>query len=110
MTVNDRFRELFAKTKKKQIGLARYLGVSRSLVSLWYSGSVEINPHWYPFICNYFDIPIMDLIGGVTNEKVAIYHVVNCMTKDEKLNLIWYIMHTLYSGENITQVTKKPVE
>lgn len=94
---NWNLRLLLDQRGKRPSDLADYLGVSRSLVSKWLSGKQTPNKKHDKAIGEFFSSDSLSKLLQDEHEKDmrSIYEIVEPMTKDQKINVIQFILGTL---------------
>ena len=93
----NNLRMLLAQKGKRPSELAEYLGVSRSLVSKWLHGQQTPNKKHDEAIVAFFATDSLSKLLQDEHEKDmrSIYEIVEPMTKDQKINVIQFILGTL---------------
>ena len=93
----NNLRMLLTQKGKRPSELAEYLGVSRSLVSKWLSGKQTPNRKHDEAIGEFFASDSLSKLLQDEHEKDmrSIYEIVEPMTKDQKINVIQFILGTL---------------
>ena len=93
----NNLRMLLAQKGKRPSELAEYLGVSRSLVSKWLHGQQTPNKKHDEAIGAFFATDSLSKLLQDEHEKDmrSIYEIVEPMTKDQKINVIQFILGTL---------------
>lgn len=88
---------LLAQKGKKPSELAEYLGVSRSLVSKWISGKQTPNKKHDEKIGEFFSSDSLSTLlqEEYTRDMRSICEIILPMTKDQKINVIQFILGTL---------------
>lgn len=90
-------RLLLVQRRKRPSDLADYLGVSRSVVSRWLNGKQTPNKKYDKAIGEFFSSDSLSKLLQDEHEKDmrSIYEIVEPMTKDQKINVIQFILGTL---------------
>ena len=93
----NNLRMLLTQKGKRPSELAEYLGVSRSLVSKWLNGKQTPNRKHDEAIGEFFASDSLSKLLQDEHEKDmrSIYEIVEPMTKDQKINVIQFILGTL---------------
>lgn len=90
MIVGEELRDILHQRNRKQSDLARYLGVSDSTVSRWISRN-RISKKWQIGVSEFLETSDKCFY----DEKRSIYEIILPMTKDQKINVIQFILGTL---------------
>ena len=93
----NNLRILLAQKGRKPSELAEYLGVSRCLVSKWLSGKQTPSRKHDKAIGEFFASDSLSKLLQDEHEKDmrSIYEIIEPMTKDQKINVIQFILGTL---------------
>ena len=93
----NNLRMLLAQKGKRPSELADYLGVSRSLVSKWLCGQQTPNKKHDEAIGAFFATDSLSKLLQDEHEKDmrSIYEIIKPMTKEQKLEVIQFILSTL---------------
>ena len=93
----NNLRMLLTQKGKRPSELAEYLGVSRSLVSKWLNGKQTPNRKHDKAIGEFFASDSLSKLLQDEHEKDmrSIYEIIEPMTKDQKINVIQFILGTL---------------
>ena len=95
--MGDDLKEMLFKYHRKPSELASFLGVSRSCISKWFEKNYVPNK-WHTQIAEFFETksPFSEIMKTVKDKDArSIYEIILPMTKDQKINVIQFILGTL---------------
>ena len=95
--MGDDLKIMLKKYHRKPYELANYLGISKSSISHWFERN-QVPSKWHDKIAEFFatESPFNKAMETVRETDArSIYEIILPMTKDQKINVIQFILGTL---------------
>ena len=95
--MGDDLKVMLVKYHRKPYELANYLGVSKSCISKWFEKN-DVPRKWHEKIAEFFatESPFNKAMKSIeVSDARSIYEIILPMTKDQKINVIQFILGTL---------------
>jgi len=102
MSFGSRLKELRLEKRLTHIGLAKELGCSQAMISLWENDKSEPTAGAIVRVCRYFGISADELldIGGAGKPISKIQQLYNMLDSHQRMELIGFIKGMMAGTEN----------